>query len=73
MSISAGQPFEQPLGKRSSTTWNQRQFRWARLRRVTFCPFLPEILLGPPISCILRARSLGTFGWPLCRPCSPCC
>ena len=43
-----GQPFEQPLGAREAGDVVQRQFRWARLRRVTFLPFfLPEILSGP--------------------------
>lgn len=57
-----GQPFEQPLGKRSLYDVVQRQFRWARLRRVTFLPFfLPEILSGPLIPCILAGFAAAAF------------
>jgi ceramide glucosyltransferase len=59
-----GQPFEQPLGKRSLYDVVQRQFRWARLRRVTFLPFfLPEILSGPLIPCVLAAFAASAFGF----------
>ena len=59
-----GQPFEQPLGERSLHDVVQRQFRWARLRRVTFLPFfLPEILSGPLLPVILAAVALPAFGW----------
>jgi len=59
-----GQPFEQPLGERSLYDVVQRQFRWARLRRVTFLPFfLPEILSGPLLPVILAAVALPAFGW----------
>jgi ceramide glucosyltransferase len=40
-------PFEQPLGRRSFYEVWARQFRWARLRRVTFPLFFaPEIVSG---------------------------
>ena len=59
-----GQPFEQPLGKRSLHDVVQRQFRWARLRRVTFLPFfLPEILSGPLLPVVLLALALPSFGY----------
>ncbi len=59
-----GQPFEQPLGQRSLYDVVQRQFRWARLRRVTFLPFfLPEILSGPLLPVILAAVALPAFGY----------
>ncbi|TCR61156.1 glycosyltransferase [Bosea sp. BK604] len=59
-----GQPFEQPLGTRSLYDVVQRQFRWARLRRVTFLPFfLPEILSGPLIPCILAGFAAAAFGF----------
>ena len=58
-----GQPFEQPLGERSLYDVVQRQFRWARLRRVTFLPFfLPEILSGPLVPILLAAIALPGFG-----------
>lgn len=59
-----GQPFEQPLGERSLYDVVQRQFRWARLRRVTFLPFfLPEILSGPLLAVLAAAVALPAFGW----------
>ncbi|KPF66716.1 ceramide glucosyltransferase [Bosea sp. AAP35] len=59
-----GQPFEQPLGRRSLHDVVQRQFRWARLRRVTFLPFfLPEILSGPLVPILLAAVALPGFGY----------
>jgi len=62
-----GQPFEQPLGKRSLRDVVQRQFRWARLRRVTFLPFFaPEILVGPLVPAVLAAFAAPAFdlaGW----------
>lgn len=58
-----GQPFEQPLGPRSLHEVVQRQFRWARLRRVTFLPFfLPEILAGPLLPVLLLALALPALG-----------
>lgn len=60
-----GRPFEQPLGARRLRDVLQRQFRWARLRRVTFLPFyLPEILSGPLVPAILAAIAAPSFGWP---------
>ncbi len=58
-----GQPFEQPLGARSLQDVVQRQFRWARLRRVTFLPFFaPEILSGPLLALILATLALPGLG-----------
>lgn len=58
-----GQPFEQPLGARRLRDVLQRQFRWARLRRVTFLPFfLPEILAGPLVAAVLAAFAAPGFG-----------
>ena len=60
-----GQPFEQPLGPRSLRDVIQRQFRWARLRRVTFLPFFaPEILVGPLVPAVLAAIGAPAFGFP---------
>lgn len=60
-----GQPFEQPLGRRSLRDVVQRQFRWARLRRVTFLPFFaPEILSGPLVPALLAAFAAPAFGIP---------
>lgn len=63
-----GQPFEQPLGPRRLGEVVQRQFRWARLRRVTFLPFFaPEILVGPLVPVLLAAFAAPSFGlaiWP---------
>lgn len=60
-----GQPFEQPLGARRLRDVLQRQFRWARLRRVTFLPFfLPEILAGPLVAAVLAAVAAPGFGLP---------
>lgn len=60
-----GQPFEQPLGQRTLHDVVQRQFRWARLRRVTFLPyFAPEVLAGPLLPAILAAFAAQAFGWP---------
>jgi ceramide glucosyltransferase len=60
-----GQPFEQPLGERSLYDVVQRQFRWARLRRVTFLPFFaPEILSGPLLPVVLAALAAPAFGFP---------
>lgn len=59
-----GQPFEQPLGARRLRDVLQRQFRWARLRRVTFLPFfLPEILSGPLVPAVLAAIAAPSFGY----------
>lgn len=61
-----GQPFEQPLGQRSLYDVVQRQFRWARLRRVTFLPFfLPEILSGPLAACVLAAFAASAFDFEI--------
>ncbi|SEF62171.1 ceramide glucosyltransferase [Bosea lathyri] len=58
-----GQPFEQPLGERSLYDVVQRQFRWARLRRVTFLPFFaPEILSGPLLPALAAAFAGPAFG-----------
>lgn len=58
-----GQPFEQPLGERTLYDVVQRQFRWARLRRVTFLPFfLPEILSGPLIPVVLALLAASWLG-----------
>lgn len=60
-----GQPFEQPLGPRNLRDVVQRQFRWARLRRVTFLPFFaPEILVGPLVPAVLAAFGAPAFGFP---------
>ena len=60
-----GQPFEQPLGPRGLGEVVQRQFRWARLRRVTFLPFFaPEILVGPLVPAVLAAFGAPAFGFP---------
>jgi ceramide glucosyltransferase len=56
-------PFEQPLGRRSRDDVVLRQFRWARLRRVTFLPFyLPEILIAPLVPAALATYAAPTFG-----------
>ena len=60
-----GQPFEQPLGPLNLRDVIQRQFRWARLRRVTFLPFFaPEILVGPLVPAVLAAFGAPAFGFP---------
>jgi ceramide glucosyltransferase len=60
-----GQPFEQPLGARRLRDVLQRQFRWARLRRVTFLPFfLPEILSGPLVPTVLATLAAASAGSP---------
>ena len=62
-----GEPFEQPLGRRELAEVAQRQFRWARLRRVTFLPFfLPEILstaAAPAAMAAAGAAYLGLAAW----------
>jgi ceramide glucosyltransferase len=61
-----GQPFEQPLGERSLHDVVQRQFRWARLRRVTFLPFFaPEILSGPLVPVVLAMLGAPALGLPV--------
>jgi len=58
-----GEPFEQPLGRRKLAEVAQRQFRWARLRRVTFLPFfLPEILSAPLAPAVLAAAAADHAG-----------
>ncbi|HEY5794661.1 MAG TPA: ceramide glucosyltransferase [Bosea sp. (in: a-proteobacteria)] len=60
-----GQPFEQPLGKRQLRDVVQRQFRWARLRRVTFLPFFAlEILAAPILPAVLAAFGTPALGLP---------
>lgn len=60
-----GQPFEQPLGPRRLADAVQRQFRWARLRRVTFLPFFAlEILAAPILPAALAALAAPAFGLP---------
>ncbi len=60
-----GQPFEQPLGTRKLADVVQRQFRWARLRRVTFLPFFaPEIFSGPLLAVLAAAFAAPAFGLP---------
>lgn len=59
-----GQPFEQPLGRREGGEVIQRQFRWARLRRVTFLPFfLPEIFSGPLVPALAAAAGAAGLGF----------
>ncbi len=62
-----GQPFEQPLGPRRLADAVQRQFRWARLRRVTFLPFFAlEIAAAPLLPALLAcfgASALGLSPW----------
>lgn len=61
-----GQPFEQPLGARRLADVVQRQFRWARLRRVTFLPFfLPEIFSGPLLAVLAATMAAAVLGYPL--------
>jgi ceramide glucosyltransferase len=60
-----GQPFEQPLGARRLRDVLQRQFRWARLRRVTFLPFFVlELLAAPIVPAVLAAFAAPAFGLP---------
>lgn len=60
-----GQPFEQPLGPRRLADAVQRQFRWARLRRVTFLPFFAlEILAAPILPAVLAGLGAPSFGLP---------
>lgn len=60
-----GQPFEQPLGPRRLADAVQRQFRWARLRRVTFLPFfMLEILSAPLLPAVLAAFGAPALGLP---------
>lgn len=60
-----GQPFEQPLGSRRIADAVQRQFRWARLRRVTFLPFFMLEILSAPLLPVLLAAFAGVgFGLP---------
>ncbi|MEZ2410770.1 ceramide glucosyltransferase [Bosea sp. RCC_152_1] len=61
-----GQPFEQPLGPRRIADAVQRQFRWARLRRVTFLPFFAiEILSAPLLPVLLAAFACLGYGLPV--------
>jgi ceramide glucosyltransferase len=57
-------PFEQPLGRRSFYEVWTRQFRWARLRRVTFPVFFaPEIVSGALPLLIVGAVAAQASGW----------
>jgi ceramide glucosyltransferase len=61
-----GQPFEQPLGPRRLADAVQRQFRWARLRRVTFLPFFAlEILAAPILPAVLAGFAMPALGLPI--------
>ena len=61
-----GQPFEQPLGARRLADAVQRQFRWARLRRVTFLPFFAlEILAAPLLPAVLAIGGAASLGLPV--------
>ena len=60
-----GQPFEQPLGPRRLADAVQRQFRWARLRRVTFLPFfMLELISAPLLPAVLAAFGAPALGLP---------
>ncbi len=60
-----GQPFEQPLGERRLRDVVQRQFRWARLRRVTFLPFFAlELLAAPILPAVLAGLAAPALGLP---------
>lgn len=60
-----GQPFEQPLGPRRLADAVQRQFRWARLRRVTFLPFfMLEIIAAPLLPAVLAYFGAPALGLP---------
>lgn len=64
-----GQPFEQPLGPRRLADAVQRQFRWARLRRVTFLPFfMLELLSTPFLAAVLAAFGASAVGLPFWAP-----
>lgn len=61
-----GQPFEQPLGPRRLADAVQRQFRWARLRRVTFLPyFMLELISAPMLAAVLAAFGAPALGLPV--------
>ncbi|WP_420103660.1 ceramide glucosyltransferase [Bosea sp. (in: a-proteobacteria)] len=61
-----GQPFEQPLGPRRLADAVQRQFRWARLRRVTFLPyFMLELISAPLLAAVLAAFGAPALGLPV--------
>ena len=57
-------PFEQPLGRRTLREVVARQFRWARLRRLTF-PFffLPECMIGAVLPVAAGAFAAHALGW----------
>ena len=58
-------PFPQPLGRRSPGEVWRRQFRWARLRRVTFPLFFaPELLSGALVPAGLAAWAGPLIGLP---------
>lgn len=57
-------PFEQPLGPRDAREIVNRQFRWARLRRVTFPLFFtPEIFAGAAVPLATGAYAALAAGW----------
>ena len=57
-------PFEQPLGPRDAREIVDRQFRWARLRRVTFPLFFtPEIFTGTAVPLATGAYAALAAGW----------
>ena len=57
-------PFEQPLGPREAREIIDRQFRWARLRRVTFPLFFaPEIFAGAAVPLATGAYAALAAGW----------
>ena len=58
-------PFPQPLGRRGAGEVWRRQFRWARLRRITFPLFFgPEILSGALVPAGLAAIGASAVGLP---------
>jgi ceramide glucosyltransferase len=57
-------PFEQPLGRRGLAEVLGRQFRWARLRFVTFPLFFaPEPLISAAIPAALAGIAASAGGW----------
>jgi ceramide glucosyltransferase len=57
-------PFEQPLGPRDAREIIDRQFRWARLRRVTFPLFFaPEIFAGAAVPLATGTYAAVAAGW----------
>jgi ceramide glucosyltransferase len=57
-------PFQQPLGDRTAAEVWSRQFRWARLRRVTFPLFFaPELFSGGVLPMLLAGIAAALAGW----------